>query len=202
MPNTPAEWGKGAGAMPKGMLRDPLQVRLSGRGGQGVILAGVVLAEAGMYDGLQVVHTQSYGPEARLGASKSEVILSQHPIAFPEVVLPDLLLCLSTDSYKQHGAKLALGGIRVVEERVQDELEVKDALLLPILRTAQELGSPISANLVALGALVALSQAVSQESLEKAIRARVKPALVAVNLKALEAGMRLAEARGKTTVRG
>ncbi len=175
------------------MPKDPLQVRLSGRGGQGIILAGVVLAEAGMYDGLQVVHTQSYGPEARLGASKSEVVLSTLPIAFPEVVLPDFLLCLSTDAYKQHGLKLALGGIRVVEERVKDEVEVKDALLLPIVRTAQELGSLISANLVALGALVALSRAVSKESLDKAVRARVKKETVEINLKALEAGMQLAK---------
>lgn len=76
---------------------------------------------------------------------------------------------------------------------MKDEVEVKDALLLPIVRTAQELGSLISANLVALGALVALSRAVSKESLDKAVRARVKKETVEINLKALEAGMQLAK---------
>lgn len=176
--------------------RDPYQVRLSGRGGQGLILAGLLLAEAGTGDGLHVVQTQSYGPEARLGASKSDVVLSRNEIAFPGVVAPDLLLCLSREAYLKYGARAAEGGIRIVEATVAREVEVEGALLLPIVETARDIGNVLVANVVALGALIALSDAVSETGLRDAIRVRVKPQFLEWNERALEAGMRLgAQAR-------
>lgn len=175
--------------------RDPFQVRLSGSGGQGVILAGVLLAEAGMYDGLHVVHTQSYGPSARLGAAKSEVVLSHREIAFPEVTLPDFLVCLSRDAYAKYGARLAPGGVRVVDQLVPaDTVEAPGSTLrLPVLQTARELGpgGAITANVVALGVIVALSGIVSEASLTRAIRERVKHATLDLNRRALEAGLHL-----------
>lgn len=81
--------------------RDPIQVRFAGAGGQGVMLAGVLTAEAGMHDGLHVVSTQSYGPEARLGAAKSEVVLSRHEIVLPDVRVPDVVVCLSVGRVSQ-----------------------------------------------------------------------------------------------------
>jgi len=181
--------------------RDPFQVRLSGSGGQGVILAGVLLAEAGMYDGLHVVHTQSYGPAARLGAAKSEVVLSHGEIAFPEVTLPDFLVCLSRDAYAKYGAQLAPGGVRVVDRQVPAEtVEAPGSVLrLPILQTARELGpgGAITANVVALGVIVALSGIVSEPSLARAIQARVKRATLDLNGRALEAGLHLGAGTGK-----
>jgi 2-oxoglutarate ferredoxin oxidoreductase subunit gamma len=175
--------------------RDPYQVRLSGSGGQGVILAGVLLAEAGMHDGLQVVHTQSYGPAARLGAAKSEVVLSRREIAFPEVGLPAAVVCLSRDAYAKYGGQLAPGGLRIVDQQVVSELSVPPdgAVVLPIIATARQLeaGGVITANVVALGALVALSGAVSEAALRRALRDRVKPETLDVNQRALEAGLRL-----------
>lgn len=171
--------------------KDPFHIRLSGRGGQGILLAGVLIAEAGMHDGLYVAQTQSYGPEARLGASKCEVVLSKKEIAFPEVQEPDLLLCLSKDAYVKHGKVLAPNGIRVVEKRVTEETEVPDALLLPLQETAHKVGDIIVANVVALGALIALSNIVSNESIEKAIVERVKPRYISLNMKAFEAGYEL-----------
>ncbi len=179
--------------------RDPYQVRLSGSGGQGIILAGVLLAEAGMHDGLQVVHTQSYGPAARLGAAKSEVVLSRHEIAFPEVGLPDAVVCLSRDAYARYGTQLAPGGLRIVEQQVASELSVAPdgAIVLPIIVTARQLeaGGAIAANVVALGALVALSGAVSEEGLRRALGERVKPETLDLNQRALEAGLRLGASR-------
>jgi 2-oxoglutarate ferredoxin oxidoreductase subunit gamma len=177
---------------------DPFQVRLSGSGGQGVILAGVLLAEAGMHDGLQVVHTQSYGPAARLGAAKSEVVLSRHEIAFPEIGLPDAVVCLSRDAYVKYGSQLARDGLRIVDEQVASELPVAPdgAIVLPIIRTARELeaGGAITANVVALGAFVALSGAVSEDGLRRALRERVKPETFDVNQRAFDAGLRLGAA--------
>lgn len=176
--------------------RDPYQVRLSGRGGQGLILAGLLLAEAGSRDGLHVVQTQSYGPEARLGASKSDVVLSRSEIAFPGIVAPDFLLCLSRDAYLKYGQRVAPGGLRVVEATVARELDVSDALLLPIVQVARDIGNVLVANVVALGALIALSNAVSETGLREAIRGRVKPEFIEWNERALEAGMKLgAQAR-------
>lgn len=180
---------------------DPFRVRLSGTGGQGVILAGVLLADAGMYDDLNVVHTQSYGPEARLGACKSDLALSRREIAFSEAGPPDVLLCLSRDAYRKYGDALAPGGLRVAEERLHGDVGAEEALLLPILRTAADAGGEIAANVVALGALVALTGVVSAESLRRAVRERVKSEFVALNEKALEAGLRLGEQAAKGATR-
>jgi 2-oxoglutarate ferredoxin oxidoreductase subunit gamma len=170
---------------------ESFRVRLCGRGGQGVMLAGLILAEAGMTDGRHVVQTQSYGPEARLGAAKSDVILSAGEIAFPEVVEPDLLLCLSDQAYARYGAELAENGIRVVDEEVTWEFDVEESIVLPILRTAEQLGGQIAANVVALGVLAGLRDLVSTPSLRAALDKRVKPEFRDLNARALEAGLLL-----------
>jgi 2-oxoglutarate ferredoxin oxidoreductase subunit gamma len=179
---------------------DVLRVRLSGRGGQGLILAGLVLAEAGSREGLHVVQTQSYGPEARLGASKSDVILSREDIAFPGVTEPDVLLCLSRDAFSKYGATMAAGGLRLVDRQVAAEVPVGDAMVLPLVDTAQSIGDVIVTNVVALGALVALSGAVNQSSLRDALRGRVKPQLVELNERALAAGWELGEKAASPTL--
>jgi len=177
-------------------LGDPVQIRFAGTGGQGVMLAGVLVAEAGMHDGLHVVSTQSYGPEARLGAAKSEVILSRHEIVLPEVRVPDVTVCLSSDAYRKHGRPLAAGGLRIVDERAipPGEESTPDTVVLPLLATARDLGpgGELSANVVALGAFVALSGAVTETSLRRALRSRVKPALLEQNERAFAAGLALA----------
>ncbi|HJQ65802.1 MAG TPA: 2-oxoacid:acceptor oxidoreductase family protein [Gemmatimonadales bacterium] len=175
---------------------DPIQVRFAGAGGQGVILAGVLLAEAGMHDGLHVVATQSYGPEARLGAAKTEVVLSRRPIVFPEVRVPDLIVCLSEDAYRKYARPLAPGGLRLVEESAvvaADPEREPGTVTGQFIATARALGSHggVAANVVALGALVALSNVVSEASLRRALSQRVKPALRELNERALGAGLAL-----------
>lgn len=174
------------------MDKDPFNVRLSGKGGQGVLLAGIILAEAGMQDGLNVAQSQTYGPQARLGASKCEVILSSRPIAFPEVESPDLWLCLSVEAYEKHGASFRKGGLLLLDERVAREKEDASAIALPLLATAAETGDVISANIVALGAIAGLTGVVSRASLERAVTGRVKPSYLELNLRALAAGYHLA----------
>jgi 2-oxoglutarate ferredoxin oxidoreductase subunit gamma len=175
---------------------DPVQVRFAGTGGQGVMLAGVLVAEAGMHDGLHVVSTQSYGPEARLGAAKSEVILSRHEIVLPEVRVPDVIVCLSADAWRKHGRPLAAGGLRIVDERAipPGEESAPDTVVLPLLATARDLGpgGELSANVVALGAFIVLTGVVSETSVQRALRSRIKPALLELNERALAAGQALA----------
>ncbi|HKK47039.1 MAG TPA: 2-oxoacid:acceptor oxidoreductase family protein [Balneolaceae bacterium] len=171
--------------------KDPFNIRLSGRGGQGILLAGIILAEAGMKEGLNVVQTQSYGPQARLGASKSEVILSGSEIAFPEIEIPDVLLCLTIDSYVKYGSTLSEDGIRIVEKMVTLEEKVEDAVILPIIETARVLGNEIAANMVALGSVMALSGAVSKEHIISTMGNRIKPDYLELNQRAFQKGIEL-----------
>jgi 2-oxoglutarate ferredoxin oxidoreductase subunit gamma len=175
------------------MRIDPYNVRLSGKGGQGILLAGIILAEAGMKDGLNVAQSQTYGPQARLGASKSEVILSSRPIAFPEVETPNLWLCLSVEAFEKHGAAMCSGGLLLLDERVAREKGNDGAVVLPIIATAIALGDVIAANIVALGSMAGLTGIVTQASLEGAVAERVKISFRELNLKALRAGYDLAE---------
>jgi 2-oxoglutarate ferredoxin oxidoreductase subunit gamma len=174
---------------------DPIQVRFAGAGGQGVMLAGVLIAEAGMHDGLHVVSTQSYGPEARLGAAKSEVVLSRHEIVLPDVRVPDVVVCLSVDAYRKHGRPLAAGGVRIVDERAipPGEQPDPDTVTLPLVASARGLGpgGELTANVVALGAFVALTGVVTEASVRRALRDRIKPALLEQNERALAVGLAL-----------
>jgi 2-oxoglutarate ferredoxin oxidoreductase subunit beta len=171
--------------------RDPYQVRFSGEGGQGVILAGVLLADAACAEGLQTVHTQSYGPEARGGACKSEVVLSTEAIAFPEVDQPDVVVCLSSEAMRQYPISTP-GGLRLVEERAcLDHAPAEHDVVLPMIQTAVEAGGELAVNVVALGALAGLTGIASREVLLQVLRRRVRPDFLPLNQRALDAGLRL-----------
>jgi 2-oxoglutarate ferredoxin oxidoreductase subunit gamma len=167
-------------------------VRIAGRGGQGVMLAGFLLAQAAMADGMHVVQTQSYGPEARLGAAKSDVILSPTEIAYPEVLGADVFLCLSHDAFVAYAHGVEADAVSVIDERAAQGLDADGAIVLPLLETARECGAALAANIVGLGALQPIAHLVSERSLREAIAARVAPESLAMNTRALEAGMRLA----------
>ena len=166
-------------------------VRIAGRGGQGIMLAGLLLAQAGMTDGLQVVQTQSYGPEARLGAAKSDVILSTAEIAYPEVVAPDLFLCLSQDAFAAYAHTVRVGGLCIIDERVAPGIEDRGVVALPLMQIARDSGSALAANVVGLGVIAGLGDVVTEHSLRLALAARVAPDSVARNTRAFEAGVQL-----------
>ena len=178
------------------MVERAIGVRVAGRGGQGAMLAGFLLAQAGMNDGLQVVQTQSYGPEARLGATKTDVILSPGEIAYPEVVAPDVFLCLSYDALVAYAHLVAPGAVSILEDRALAGGQAADgAIVLPLIDTAREFGGVITTNIVALGALVGITQLVTERSMTEAIAARVAPEHLELNTGAFRAGLRLAGAR-------
>lgn len=175
--------------------KDPVQIRLSGAGGQGLITAGVILAEAALLDGKNVVQTQSYGPEARLGASKSEVIISKKKIAYPQVTKPDILLCLSQDAFEKYLPQSNPETLIIIDStNVEHEAPESGRIYkLPITEAAMKLGSKVVANVVALGAINGLLGLVSAESLREAVSKRVPERFRLLNEKALEAGEKLIE---------
>ncbi len=171
------------------------ELRLSGSGGQGLILAGIILAEAaGIYDGKYVCQTQSYGPEARGGASKSEVVISDEEIDYPKAIKPDVLLAMNQKACDTYFFDLKPGGILVVDSTFVKQLPTTKAISLPFTSTARkELKKEVVANIVALGALVTLTGVVSLKSLEAALMNRVPPGTEELNRKALELGIHLAK---------
>lgn len=172
------------------------QIQLSGAGGQGLALAGIILAEAAMRDGKNVAVAQSYGPEARLGASKAEVIISTEKIAYPQVTQPDILICLSQEAFDKYFPSVG-DHVLVVIDSTQVSLsssvkESERARQLPITRAAAErVGNKVVANVVALGALNELTELVSWENLQDAVAHRTPEKYRAHNLQALEVGRQL-----------
>ncbi|MCL4501202.1 MAG: 2-oxoacid:acceptor oxidoreductase family protein [Deltaproteobacteria bacterium] len=170
------------------------EIRLAGSGGQGLILAGVILAEAaGIYDGKFVCQTQSYGPAARGGASKAEVVISNREIDYPKAIRPDVLLALNQMSLDKYLGDLKPGGVLLVDADLVREVPVEGAVTIPFTHIARELGKEMITNIVALGALAAITRAVSADGLQKAVLARVPPQTRELNQKALEAGMAAAQ---------
>ena len=175
-----------------------VEFRLSGSGGQGLLLAGIVLAEAAILDDKNAVQTQSYGPEARGGASKAEVVISDEDIDYPKATDPDYLLALTAESYRSYGPAMGAAagkGLIIVDSSVPLSSDIAArTVALPILETAREaLGKKVVANIVALGALVGLSGAASRASLEAAVKSRVPKGTQELNIAALRAGFELAE---------
>ena len=170
------------------------EVRLAGEGGQGMILAGIILAEAaGIYSGKNVVQTQSYGPEARGGASKAEVVISDGEIDHPEVLDADVVVTLSQEAFKKFGTKIKSGGLLIVDADKVDSSSAPQAIRLPITKLAMDTtGRIITANTVALGVVVALTGVVSREAIEKAVKARAPRGTEEMNHAALEAGFNAA----------
>lgn len=175
--------------------KDRVEIRLAGEGGQGMILAGIILAEAAaIYDGFQVVQTQSYGPEARGGASKSEVILSKNEILFPEVIDADILIALSQEAYDKFSPDLRPDGLMIIDADNVKENHSHSAVSLPITTISNETtGRSITANTVTLGALVALTGIISKRAITQAVTARAPKGTKEINLAALEAGFKVGE---------
>ncbi len=172
------------------------QLRLAGTGGQGQVLAGIILADAAVaYDAKYATQSQSYGPESRGGASRAEVVISDEPVDYPKVIEADLLLCMSQEAYDKYGADTADDGIILIDSTLVQVNPNSDSRIVarPITRVArEELGRAIVANVVALGVIIELTKAVSPEAARKAVSARVPPGTEEANLQALERGRRLA----------
>ncbi|MHA1864737.1 MAG: 2-oxoacid:acceptor oxidoreductase family protein [Candidatus Thorarchaeota archaeon] len=174
------------------------EIRIGGFGGQGVVTMAVVAGEtASLYDKKYVVQTQSYGPEARGGASKSEIVISDDEIDFPKVQAPDVFVVLSRAAYLEYVNGLKDDGILIIDEDlVKIESDIPDTMKvykIPATRIAdKEVGSKQATNVVMLGAFAVITKALSIEGLKARIEEKW-PRFVKTNMLALELGMKAGE---------
>ena len=166
------------------------QLRFSGSGGQGVITAAIIFAEAAVAEGKEAVQSQSYGPEARGGASKAEVIIDDAPIYHPHVEVPDIVLAMTQKAADKSVTDLNPDGILVLdEELVPEPPAFPHTVRVPITKLAiEEIGKPLFANIVALGAITHLTGLVSFDQVKESVSHRVPPHTVEQNMKALQVG--------------
>ena len=173
------------------MMSHRYEIRLSGSGGQGIILMGIILAEAiGIHGGKSVAQTQSYGPEARGGSSKSEVVVSDEDIDYPKAIKPDLLLAMSQKSCDEYYSDLKEEGTLIVDSTFVTQIPIANAYQIPFTRIAREkFKREVVANIIALGALTQLTPIVSPKAMEAAVLARVPKGTEKLNRDALKTGM-------------
>ncbi|MFZ5519078.1 MAG: 2-oxoacid:acceptor oxidoreductase family protein [Candidatus Zhuqueibacterota bacterium] len=169
------------------------EIRLSGEGGQGLVLAGKILAEAAaIYDNKNATQSQSYGPEARGGASRSEVIISDDEIDYPKAMNIDLLLALTQESCDRYHKDLKDSGILLVDTDAVSQCPPGKFKIyrVPIINIARDkVGRVMVANIVALGIIAELTKIVSIEALESAILSRVPKGTEKLNIEAFRIGV-------------
>jgi 2-oxoglutarate ferredoxin oxidoreductase subunit gamma len=169
----------------------------SGSGGQGVITAAILIAEAAvLYENLIAVQSQTYGPAARGGATRSDVIISDSNINFPKVLQPNVLVCLTQEAYNLFYPIIRPGGLLITDTRFVTTEKKVDAQQreFPMYRTVMDkIGKPIVFNICMLGAVLSLTDLVKSESIIKVLESRIPSSFLEMNRKALNLGMELAE---------
>jgi 2-oxoglutarate ferredoxin oxidoreductase subunit gamma len=180
---------------------DRFEIRLSGSGGQGLILAGVILAQAiGVGDGKNAVQTQSYGPEARGGASRADVVISPGQIYYPKTMKLDLLLALTQEACDRYYPDMKPEGLLVIDSTLVTQIPTKRYYGFPFVRLArEEIGHAMVANVIALGAITELTGIVSKEAIKEAVLSRAPRGTEEKNQRALELGFKIAK-NAKTPV--
>lgn len=174
------------------------EVRLSGKGGQGLVLAGIILGEAAaLHEDLHAVQKQSYGPEARSGASRSDVIISDREIEYPVIEEADLLLAMSQEAYEKYSGQMKRDGLLVIDQSLvlpEETDRDKKIYRFDFTKLARrDFHLEIVANMIALGAIIPLMKFISQKSVSNVLIQRVPPKFLTVNQKAFELGISLAQ---------
>jgi 2-oxoglutarate ferredoxin oxidoreductase subunit gamma len=171
---------------------DRFEIRLSGSGGQGMILAAVILCDAiGAGSNKSVAQTQSYGPEARGGASKADVVVSDGEIYYPKAIKLDLLLAMTQEALDSYFSALKDHGILIIDEVLVTHVPTDDYYGLPFTRLArEECGHIMVANVIALAAIAEITGIVSREALEQIVLSRAPRGTEDKNRKAVEIGFR------------
>ena len=169
-------------------------IRLAGSGGQGVILCSIILADAALAGGVYAAQSQSYGPEARGGTCKAEVVIAHEPIDFPKVEESDFLLALTQAALDKYICTAKAGSIVMIDDSIVPPAQCSNYQLykLPILAAARDtLKRPMVANIVAVGAINACLKLVDQEALERAVLANVPKGTEELNRFAMLEGIRM-----------
>ena len=169
----------------------------SGSGGQGVITAAIILAEAAvLHENLVAVQSQSYGPEARGGATRTDVIIADSPIRFPKVTQPNVLVCLTQQAYASYCSIIRPGGMLLIDSRYvkpERKVDARQVELPMYEKVMEKIGRPIVFNICMLGTVIGLTKIVKPESIMKVIETQIPAAFLAINRQALELGLQLGE---------
>ncbi len=173
------------------------EIMFGGFGGQGIVTAGFITGQAAVvYDGKNATFTQVYGPEARGSACYSGVVVSQEEISYPYLLNPQIMVIMSQEAYEKFLPRLQQGGVLIVDSTIvePDKLAEKYRLYrVPATEIAEKMGTRIVANVIMLGFLGRIWDAVSVEALHEAVRSRVPKKYLELNLKAFQTGVELAE---------
>ncbi|MBU8849037.1 MAG: 2-oxoacid:acceptor oxidoreductase family protein [Desulfobacterales bacterium] len=167
----------------------------SGSGGQGVITAAIILAKAAaIFEGKNAIQSQSYGAAARGGATRSDIIIDDSEIFFPKVIQPNILVCLTQESYNKFSAIIRPGGLLLVDSKyvtIEKKVDAKH-IALPMYDTVmKEVGKPIVFNICMLGALIGVSGLIKPESILKVLKTTIPEGFMEMNKKALDLGMEM-----------
>ncbi len=169
-----------------------LEIRVAGFGGQGIIRAGLMLAMAACIHGKRnAVQTQSYGPESRGGACKSEVVISDEEIDFPKVLEPDVLITMSQEAYNTYVGTVKKGGTILLDPDLIQKQRASPSIRVfsvPATKIAEKLGKTIVANVVMLGAFASMARLMSAKALKKSVLDNVPKGTEKLNLAAFEKG--------------
>lgn len=179
------------------------RIVFTGSGGQGVITAAIILAEAAAIyeEALNAVQTQAYGPEARGGATRADVIISKAPIRHPKVINPHILVCLTQTAYNKYARILRPGGLLIIDRNyvtIDYSVDARQVDLDMYKTVKEQIGKPIVFNICMLGAVIQLTGLVKPASVLCVLKQRLDSKFMPMNQKALELGIALAEKTGQT----
>ena len=176
------------------------EIRIAGFGGQGVILAAMVVGKAAsIFQGGHATMTQNFGPESRGGACSAQVILSGDPILYPYVTSPDILVAMSQEAYTRFAPELKPGGLLLVEQDLVHLDKLPEGARVhgvPATRLAEELGRRMVLNVVMVGFFASVTGLIEEHALRAAVEDSGPPAFRELNLKAFQKGFEY----GKTSL--
>ncbi len=167
------------------------EIRLCGYGGQGIILAGYIIGQAAsIFDGMNTTFIQDYGPEARGGACRADVVIADERVLYPYITAPSILVAMSQEAYNKYYTKNRHGALVIIDEDLVKPRETSsgELLTMPAMRMAEELGRVTVANVVMLGFFTAVTDIVSIDAMRKSILASVPKGTEELNIKAIERG--------------
>jgi 2-oxoglutarate ferredoxin oxidoreductase subunit gamma len=169
-----------------------VEVRFAGFGGQGIIKSGIIVASAAsIHAGKNAVQTQSYGPESRGGACKSEVVISDEEIDFPKLVQPEVLVVMSQAAYNDYAGDIKPGGTVIMDpDMIPTEKNLGKVRIyrVPATKIAEQLGRRIVANIVMLGAFVSITKLLDENAVKESIKENIPKGTEELNLAAFEKG--------------
>lgn len=168
------------------------EIKIGGFGGQGVILAGIVLGKAAaLFGGKNATMIQSFGPEARGSACSSQVVVADEQILYPYVRQPQILVVMSQEAYSRYVSELATDGVLLYEEdlvHLDEQVGHRVSYGVPATRIAEQLGNRIVVNMVMLGFFTAVTGLLSEEAVKEAVRSSVPAGTEELNLMAFAQG--------------